>query len=113
MGANNSLANVLNPKFLNAVKRRDPKSKFIRELAANNTFDWRPNTPMLLIHLKNDFVVPSENTDVAYAAMKRRGTPDSILRRHFIEDDSLNHVTAMPPAAVIARMWFDGSFGKP
>jgi alpha-beta hydrolase superfamily lysophospholipase len=113
MRANNSLANVLNPKFLETMKRRDPKDKFIRELAANNTYDWRPNTPMLLIHLKNDTVVPSKNTDVAYAAMRRRGAPESMLRKHIIEDDSLNHITAMVPAAVIARMWFDGSFGKP
>ncbi|MBX3292634.1 MAG: alpha/beta fold hydrolase [Acidobacteria bacterium] len=113
MRANNSLANVLNPKFLNAIKRRDQRNRFIRELAANNTYDWRPNTPILLIHLKSDTVVPSRNTEVAYAAMRRRGTPDPILRKHLIENDSLNHVTAMPPAAVIARMWFDGSFGKP
>lgn len=113
MRANNSLANVLNPKFLNAIKRRDQRNRFIRELAANNTYDWRPNTPILLIHLKSDTVVPSRNTEVAYAAMRRRGTPDLILRKHLIENDSLNHVTAMPPAAVIARMWFDGSFGKP
>jgi hypothetical protein len=44
--------------------------------------------------------------------MRRRGVGSDILRRYIIEDTTLNHVTAVGPALIQARRFFDGGFAN-
>lgn len=107
MRARNSLANVLTPRFVKALQNTDLDDPVIRELKNSDVYDWSPTTRMLLVNLEDDKVVDAGNTDAAYRAMRNRGIGNEILRRHIIRDPNLNHLTAVAPALLQARLFFD------
>lgn len=110
MRAKNSLANVITPRCKLAMETNDTSDPIIRELQKNDVYDWSPRTKMLLVNLINDGVVDPENTQKAFQTMRRRGVGADTLRRYVIKDTSLNHLTAVGPALVQARRFFDGGF---
>lgn len=112
MRAKNDLFNVITPRFRRAIETRDSRDPLIRSLRANDTYNWSPRSPMLLVALINDTVVTPENTEVAFDTMRRRGVSKQILRKSIIRDRSLNHLTAMPESLLRARRFFDGGFSS-
>ena len=110
MRSQNRLSNVLQPRFLTAMRNNDQRNEFVRMLKENDVHDWSPRVPMLLIAIDGDTVVSQENTNVAYNAMRRRGLTDSTLRRLIIKDAELNHLNGIAPAMSFARAFFDGGF---
>lgn len=110
MRAKNSLANVVTPRFLHVMQSVDTRDPFVRALKNSDTFDWSPRTPMLLVALETDQIVAAQNTRNALDAMRRRGIGANIVRASIIQNDKLNHVTAVVPSLIKARQFFDGGF---
>ncbi len=110
MRSKNLLSNVLQPKFMAAMKRNDQRNPFVRMLKENDTYDWTPRTPMLLIALEGDSVVSPKNMDVAFDAMRKLGSTNATLRRKLIADAELNHLNAIAAAMSFSRSFFDGGF---
>lgn len=110
MRSKNSLFNLITPRFKRAMETTDKSDPFVAALVKDNVFDWAPHTPMLLINLEGDGIVPPENTTNAYNAMRRRGVKADAMRRYIIRDASLNHLTAVPAAMSAARRFFDRGF---
>ncbi len=110
MRSKNQVSNVLQPKFMTAMKRNDQRNPFVRMLKENDTYDWTPRVPMLLIALEGDSVVSPKNTDVAFDAMRKRGVTNATLRRKVIKDAELNHLNAIAAAMSFSRSFFDSGF---
>ena len=108
MRAKNSLENVLTNRFIEALRDSDVRDPIIKGLRNNDVYDWSPRTPMLLVNLEEDKIVDPDNTDIAYQTMRRRGVGSDTLTRFIINDRNLNHITAVAPALVRARRFFDG-----
>jgi hypothetical protein len=87
------LASVLN----------DPDAPLSRALRANDTYDWRPETPMRLYYGSNDLDIPPQNATIAEARMRELGAPDV----QAVNLGPLDHGTAQVPAVIAARQWFD------
>lgn len=110
MRAKNLLANVVTPRFLRAMQTVDTRDLFVRALQNNDAFSWSPRTPLLLVALESDQIVVAQNTKNTLNAMRRRGIGADIARASIIQNDTLNHVTAVVPALVKARQFFDSGF---
>jgi pimeloyl-ACP methyl ester carboxylesterase len=108
-GAVDSVRKVLTWKFRQAMEKGDSGDPLIALLAKNNCFQWTPHTPMLLPYLTTDTVVPPENTLEAVDAMQKATGPD-LVEPFAIENLKLNHISAVPEALVVARLFFDGGF---
>lgn len=108
----NSLRNVLKDRYIRALETTDTSDPVVRELKANDVYDWSPRTQMLLVNLINDQIVVPENTQKAFETMRSRGVGRDTLRRYVIRDASLNHGTGMPLAVLQARRFFDGGFAN-
>ncbi len=109
-GSTRSVEKLLTKRFINALETLDTSDPVIRELIANDVYDWSPQTPMLLINLATDKVVDPGNTRKAIQAMRRRGVGTATLRHLEINNPELDHGTVMPEALFSARKFFDGGF---
>lgn len=109
MRSKNLLSNVLNPSFLSDMKANRSSNAFVKMLRENDTYDWAPTRPLLMIYVDKDFVVSPENTDKAYNAMRRRGVTSATMRKVMIPS-TFNHITGVAPAMSKARAFFDGGF---
>lgn len=66
-------------------------TEFLNVLKDNDVFDWKPQTPMLLVHGRDDdFVIPL-NSQTAYDAMRARGASNVELA--LVDGD---HYSAVP-----------------
>ncbi len=110
MRSKNSIDNIITPRFKRAMETLDASDPVVRELQKQDIYDWSPRTKMLLVNLKKDNVVDPANTDKAIAAMRRRGVGASSLRQYVINDEKLNHLTAVAPSLAQARRFFDEGF---
>lgn len=110
MRAKNSLANLVTPRFLRAMQTVDTRDPFVRALKSNDASDWSPRAPMLLVALETDQIVLVQNTKNTIRAMRRNGIGANVMRTSIIQNDKLNHVSAVIPALVKARQFFDGGF---
>jgi alpha/beta superfamily hydrolase len=109
MRAKNSLANVVTPRFWQALRNLDASDPVIREMRKSDAYDWSPKTKMLLISLQGDKVVDPANTEKTFQTMRRRGVGSDVVRQYVIKDTNLNHITAVAPALAQARRFFDGA----
>ncbi len=107
MRAKNSLENVLENRFVEALQKSDLRDPIIKGLENNDVYDWSPSTPMLLVNLEDDKIVDPDNTDKAFRTMRKRGVGSDTLNRFIIKDGNLNHITAVAPALLQARRFFD------
>ncbi len=110
MRSKNSIDNVLTDRFKKVLAANDRRDPLLAELYKNNTFDWKPTRPMLLINLEGDTVVDPANTKKAFDTMRRKGVGRDTLRRSVIRDNSLTHLTAVPEAMFRAREFFNNGF---
>ena len=55
---------LFDSRFLREILSRD--SYYHSYLEENSVFDWKPQSPVLLFHLKNDGIVPYKNMEIAY-----------------------------------------------
>jgi hypothetical protein len=110
MRSKNSIDNVITTRFKRAMETLDTNEPIVRELQKQDVYDWSPRTKMLLVNLKKDNVVDPANTDKAITVMRRRGIGANSLRQYVINDEKLNHLTAVAPALAQARRFFDEGF---
>lgn len=110
MRTKNSLANVITPRFKQALETLDTTDPVISGMQKSDSFDWSPRTKMLLISLSNDKVVDPENTEKTLRTMRQRGVSAETLQQFEIKDAKLNHITAIAPALAQARRFFDNGF---
>jgi len=110
MRSKNSIDNVITKRFKNALQTLDTSDPVISEMRKNDVYDWKPRTKMLLVTLKEDKIVDPGNTERVFQTMRRNGVGDAMLRKYVINDLSLNHLTAIPPALIQARRFFDDGF---
>lgn len=104
-----SIERALTPHFRDALRKGDTTDLIVRQLKANDCFDWKPQTKMLLVCVKGDAIVSDENTANALTAMRNRGVGDDTAQ-NYVLSSSFNHVTGVPPALSVARRFFDGGF---
>ena len=57
-------------RFLREIQSRD--GYYHPFLEENSAFDWSPQSPVLLFHLRNDHIVPDKNMEFAYRSFKSR-----------------------------------------
>jgi dienelactone hydrolase len=72
----------LNQVFTDAFKQAvttGTDAAFVKAVADNDVFDWKPNTPLQLYHGTGDKLVPFFNSQNAFDAMKKRGTANVTL----------------------------------
>ncbi len=112
MRSKNSIDNVITPRFKKAMQTLDTSDPAISEMRKNDVYDWKPRTKMLLVTLKEDKIVDPANTEKAFLTMRRNGVGNASLRKYVIDDSSLNHLTAVAPALMQARRFFDGGFAS-
>ncbi len=110
MRAKNSIDNVVTPRFKKAIQTLDTSDPVISEMRKNDVYDWKPRTKILLVTLKEDKIVDPSNTEKVFLTMRRNGVGDAMLRKYVINDLSLNHLTAVAPALIQARLFFDKGF---
>lgn len=108
MRSKNSIENVLTDRFIKAMQNSDTSDPVIKGLKENDVYDWSPRTPLLLVNLEGDKIVDPGNTEKAFQTMRRRG----MITRFIIKDKNLNHITAVAPALVEARRFFDETSRK-
>lgn len=111
MRSKNRLSNVLQPVFMRDMKEGRGSNPFVQMLRQNDTYDWSPTRPMLMIYVDKDFIVSPENTEKAYNAMRRRGVPSSVMRKLMLPS-SYDHLTGIAPALAMTRAFFDGGFAS-
>lgn len=111
MRAQNRFDRILAPAFLRALQTNDTREPVIRALKQNDTYDWAPRTPQLLVALQSDSIVTAQNTTKTLRTMRARGVGANVVRQIIVRNDKLNHVTFMPQSLVLARRFFDGGFG--
>lgn len=104
------VSDIMTPTAAAGLSTPDPNFPLYQVLAANNTFDWAPRTPLYLVGLKQDTLVSFGNTNSAFAAMRSKGVTSETLNYHGIDGPDLNHLTTSPGAMILARKFFDGGF---
>jgi len=67
-----SLNQIFTDGFKQAVNTGSD-ALFVKAVADNDVFDWKPAVPVQLYHGRADLLVPIFNTQNAEAAMKKRG----------------------------------------
>jgi len=67
-----SFNSIFNEAFVKGIND-GTDTDFIAAVKDNNVFDWKPSTPLLLVHGDKDNTVFYFNTQNAYNAMKARG----------------------------------------
>lgn len=91
---------LFTPSFRNGIIN-GTDVEFLNTLKDNDVFDWRPKTPMLLVHGKDDdFVIPL-NSQTAYNAMQARGATNVELL--LVDGD---HYSAVPNYALQVYSFF-------
>ena len=75
---NVSLNQVFTDAFKQAVTSGSDAA-FVKAVADNDVFDWKPTVPLQLYHGTDDQLVPFFNSQNAYDAMKKRGTVNITL----------------------------------
>ena len=73
-----SLNQVFTDAFKQAVNSGSDAA-FVKVVADNDVFDWKPNVPLQLYHGTADDLVPFFNSQNAFDAMKKRGTTNITL----------------------------------
>lgn len=102
VGAITSVSRALTPKFQDMLRHPEKYPDFYKDLRQNDCYDWKTRTPMRLVYLVNDGVVPPENTIEAENFMDKR-----FVSTFAIEDRTLNHVTAIPASFFAALSFFE------
>ncbi|MBC8066498.1 MAG: hypothetical protein H7Y17_16830, partial [Chlorobia bacterium] len=110
IGMLQDLNRILKLEFRNALKSRDAKNLIVRQLIANDCFDWAPKTPMYLFCLNDDFLVTKENTLNAIQAMRLRGVGPEVVNHYVLPGRKFDHMTGVLPALIYARQFFDSGF---
>lgn len=110
MRSKNLLSNVIQPKFLTALRQNDRRNAFVNMLHENDVYDWQLTTQMLMIALEGDTIVSPKNTENAYRAMRDRGIGTGVMRKLIVRDAELNHLTGIAPLLSKSRKFFDGGF---
>jgi len=106
LGAIRSIRRLVQPEFRKAAEAKDLSNPAIRALADNDAYDWKPTRPLLMVYLRNDYIVDPKNSKVALEAMRARGAGEDVVQTREIVNDKLNHITAAAPATWIARETF-------
>lgn len=108
LGAITSLRRIVQPEAIKAIDSEDLTNPFLKVMNTQNIYNWKPEFPIYLVCLKQDKLVPAENTHLAYKAMSENGT--RAVEAHEIDNENLTHITAMPSTTILARKFFDGGF---
>jgi hypothetical protein len=81
----------------------DPAHPFRQVLAMNDMDNWNARAPMRLFHASSDPTVPYGNAEVAERQMSALGSKIDLVDL----GNHLNHTTAILPAFIATRIWFD------
>jgi pimeloyl-ACP methyl ester carboxylesterase len=110
MGSFQKLDRITTERFRTAIRTEDVSDPFVRELSANNCYDWSPKSPLFLFCIADDFVVVKENTLKTIAIMRARGVGPQIASYYSFGGRKYNHMTGVVPALIYARRFFDRGF---
>jgi hypothetical protein len=110
LGAIRDLNRVLTLSFRNDIRDRNVLNPIIEQLVANDCYDWTPKVPMYLFCIKDDFLVPRENTLKTVTTMRERGVGPDLLQHYVFPGRKFDHMTGILPGLTLARQFFDGGF---
>ena len=106
-GAKNSMARITTAHLRRVLSAGDGTDPLMRALQAADCCDWSPRTPLLLICLHNDALVPPENTAKTLSLMRARGVGPQTVQAFVIQTPGLDHGSAVMPSLARARRFFD------
>lgn len=86
----------------------NPRYKFTQALVENSTYDWKPESPMMICYCNRDEQVFYKNAIVAYDKMKDNGAENVRLKR---VGRKFGHNTCAVYATAYTKFYFD-SFRK-
>ncbi|MCW3466685.1 alpha/beta hydrolase family protein [Chitinophaga nivalis] len=93
-------AQLLNPVFkANVLNGND--TQLLNILSQNDIYDWKPLSPVLLIHSDADRNVPIFNSDRAYAGFKSKG-----VDAEYLIIPGKSHQDAIPDFALNSLLYF-------
>jgi pimeloyl-ACP methyl ester carboxylesterase len=75
---NASLSQIFTETFKQSVNNGS-EAAFVKAVADNDVYDWKPSVPVLLYHGTADQLVPYFNSQNAEAAMKKRGVNATLV----------------------------------
>jgi hypothetical protein len=110
LGAIRDLNRVLKLEFRNDLKDRNILNPMVEQLVANDCYNWSPKSPMYLFCVKDDFLIPKENTLKTIATMRARGVGSDMVRHYVFPGRKFDHMTGALPGLILARKFFDGGF---
>lgn len=93
---------ILQPAFMSGVQA-DPNHPFRKVLALNDVDNWKARAPIRLYHGEADVDVPFTNAEVAARQMAALGSKIDVVN----VGRYLDHHTAVFPAFIGTRLWFD------
>ncbi|MBX9766917.1 MAG: lipase family protein [Bdellovibrionales bacterium] len=93
---------ILQPAFMAGVQN-DPSHPFRKLLALNDVDNWKARAPIRLFHGAADADVPFTNSEVAARQMTALGSKIDVVN----VGQHLDHHTAILPAFIGTRIWFD------
>lgn len=108
LGAFSNLNRVLTFRFRTALKTVDVSDPLVAVLKANDCCDWKPQTPMYLVCIEDDFVVTKKNTLKAIECMRKLGVSADTVAYYIIGGRRYDHLKGAIPALLLARRYFDG-----
>jgi hypothetical protein len=110
LGSFQKLDRITTERFRTAIRTEDVSDPFVRELSANNCYDWSPKSPLFLFCIADDFIVVKENTLKAIATMRSRGVGPQVASYYSLGGRKYSHMTGVSPALMYARRFFDRGF---
>lgn len=82
----------------------NPESPLRRILQANDVYDWKPESPMMLCYCKGDEQVTYRNAEVAHRKMRENGSR-MVFKRHAAR--KFGHVECSFYSIIYTKLWFD------
>jgi hypothetical protein len=114
---NNSAEHFVNPAIFS-------DEKFMGVVKASDIYDWKPQTPIVLVYLDHDSVVINLNSIKAYNVFMENGSQDFVSRKvmpnslvmvksvPLLSPTEVDHIFAMFPTFLIALHQFNETIKK-
>jgi hypothetical protein len=111
-------ANALLPSIPNQMIRKEflqmyqdnPNHPIKTAISKNNVYDWKPESPLMLLYSKGDEQVAYQCSIDAYHAMTKRGAKNVHLRK---VSNRLGHEQTAGFAFIYTKFWFDSFRDNP
>jgi pimeloyl-ACP methyl ester carboxylesterase len=107
VGALTSIQRALQPELVRAIEAHDLRNPVVARLADEDCYDWAPSSPLRMIALENDYLVPVENAKRARDAMRARGVGSDMADLVSVDEKGFDHISFLPRGLQLVLDFFD------